>query len=136
MPVKLEHLTSPTDADWQDLNKIIAETAPVGLTTPDQSNLPEWLNEDRWVIGARFNDRIIGALLAERTAPDTVLLSAPGVRTITQRRGVMHQLLHFIQRWADEENLTLEINMATCDLRNPLCNRGFSGDDRTLSYPA
>ena len=137
MPVKLEHLTSPTDADWQDLDKIIAETAPVGLTpsgTGTGQALRQWLNGNRWVIGARFNDRIIGAVLAERSDSSAVILSAPGVRAITQRRGVMHQLLHFIQRWADEESLTLEINMAACDLRNPLCNRGFSGDDNRLYY--
>ena len=137
MPVKLEHLTSPTEADWQDLNKIITETAPLGLNPSADDTvveLSQWLSNDRWVIGARFNDRIIGALLAERSDSSAVILSAPGVRAITQRRGVMHQLLHFIQRWADEESLTLEINIAACDLRNPLCNRGFSGDDNRLYY--
>lgn len=134
MPVKLEHLTNPTAADWQDLDKIVNETAPHGLVIPDQSSLRDWIHKDRWVIGARFNDRIIGALLAERTAPGIVLLSAPGVRAITQRRGVMHQLIHFLQRWADSESLTLRVDTQGCDLREPLCRRGFSGDDGSLSY--
>ena len=134
MPVKLEHLTAPTAADWQDLDKIINETAPRGLVTSDQISLRDWINDDRWVIGARFNDRIIGALLAERSSQDTVLLSAPGVRAITQRRGVMHQLIHFLQRWADGESLTLEVDSQNCDLREALFSRGFSGDDSFVSY--
>lgn len=134
MPVKLEHLTAPTAADWQDLDKIINETAPHGLVTSGQISLRDWINDDRWVIGARFNDRIIGALLAERTEPGTIVLSAPGVRAITQRRGVMHQLVHFLQRWAESESLTLSIDSQSCDLREPLCSRGFSGDDSALRF--
>ena len=78
MPVKLEHLTSPTEADWQDLNKIITETAPLGLNPSADDTvveLSQWLSNDRWVIGARFNDRIIGALLAERSDSSAVILS-------------------------------------------------------------
>ncbi len=136
MPVKLEHLTTPADADWLDLEKIIAETAPTGLNpgaAAAGTDLRQWLSDDRWIMGARFNDRIIGAVLAERQG-SVVTLSAAGVRKITQRRGVMHQLLHFIQRWAGEQNLTLQVNMNDCGLRAPLCSRGFSGDDDRLQY--
>ena len=31
MPVKLEHIQSPADADWNDLDKIHQETATNGL---------------------------------------------------------------------------------------------------------
>ncbi len=104
MPVKLEHLTAPTDADWNDLNKIHQDTAISGLTL-SETDMKGWLTADRWIVAGRFNDRVVGAFLAERNQNE-VRLSQAGVRSITQRRGVMHQMIHFIQRWADQNTLT------------------------------
>ena len=133
MPVKLEHLTTPTMADWQDLNKIAGDTQPSGLN-PGEA-LEHWLNDQRWIMAARFNDRLVGALLAERNAPFTVTLSAPGVRKITQSRGVMHQLLHFISRWADAEGTTLIVKHQHCTpLVDALLKRGFETTTEYLLY--
>lgn len=136
MPVKLEHIHQPSEADWTDLSKIQQETSPDGLNK-DQAALSQWLDNNHWVIAGRFNDRLIGALLAEKTSPDTVLLSAAGVRAVTQRRGVMHQMIHFIQRWADSEGLQLAIEPNCPEaLQQALIRRGFeSFEDKTLYNP-
>jgi len=131
VPVRLEHLTQPTPADWADLEKIHNETAPHGLATP--AALQDWCDETHWFIGGRFNDRIIGAILAERHN-NTVHLSAAGVRKITQRRGVMHQLLHFVCRWANEEALTLTISDSKDSLSEAIQRRGFEADGELLVY--
>ena len=131
MPVRLEHLTEPTDADYTDLEKIRTETAPAGLAT--DGSLADWFDENHWIIGGRFNDRIIGALLAERNG-DQVRLSAAGVRSITQRRGVMHQLLHFICRWAEESSVNLEFEDSEDSLSEALQRRNFVPEGTLLVY--
>ncbi len=136
MPVKLEHIHQPSEADWTDLSKIQQETSPDGLSK-DHDALNQWLDNDHWVIAGRFNDRLIGALLAEKINATTVELSAAGVRAVTQRRGVMHQMIHFIQRWADSEGIQLII-APNCPvaLQQALLRRGFeSFEDKTLYNP-
>lgn len=130
MPVKLEHLTQPADADWNDLEKIRSETAPQGLDAG--MPLQQWLTPERWIIGGRFNDRIIGALLAEKCA-DKVILTHAGVRTITQRRGVLHQMIHFLQTWAAEQNITLQTPSGSV-LDDALLKRGFQSNGELLTY--
>ena len=131
MPVKLEHLTEPTQADLIDLERIRAECAPIGLNL--DSDIQTWINSDRWVIGGRFNDRIVGALLAERNG-ERIFLSHAGVRTITQRRGVMHQMLHFLCRWADQESLTLVIDDSKDSLSESIVRRKFEREGDYLVY--
>ncbi|MDQ4423735.1 MAG: acetyl-CoA sensor PanZ family protein [Thalassolituus sp.] len=131
MPVKLEHLTEPTEDDFVDFEKIRNDTAPHGLAVDEP--LREWITENRWIVGGRFNDRIIGALLAERTG-DHVRLSKAGVRRITQGRGVMHQMLHFLCKWADEESLTLEFNDSEDSLSEAILRRNFERQGDLLVY--
>lgn len=133
MPVKLEHLTEPTEADLIDLGKIRDETAPTGLNL--DTDIKSWTTSERWVIGGRFNDRIVGALLAEREGK-RIHLSGAGVRTITQRRGVMHQMLHFLCRWADKESLTLVINDSKDSLSESVLRRKFEREGNYLVYNA
>ena len=45
MPVKLEHLTEPTDDDFVDFEKIRNDTAPHGLAVDEP--LREWITENR-----------------------------------------------------------------------------------------
>ena len=131
MPVKLEHLTNPTEDDFTDFEKIRTETEPHGLAV--DAPLREWINQNRWVIGGRFNDRIIGALLAERNG-DHVRLANAGVRRTTQRRGVMHQMLHFLCKWADEERLTLEFVDSEDSLSEAILRRSFERQGNLLVY--
>src|SRR5690554_7001755 len=64
MPVLLEHIEEPSTTDWQDLEKIHLDTPIDGfLLNTDQ--LQEWLKNGGWVMAGRFNDRIVGALLAK-----------------------------------------------------------------------
>lgn len=124
MPVLLEHIHQPTAADWQDLEKIHLDTASNGFLK-NKDELQQWLNEGGWVMAGRFNDRIVGALLAKQVNGE-VQLSHAGVRTITQRRGVMHQLLHFVCSWAIQEQHSLRIDQCPLHLQTALIKRGFS----------
>lgn len=124
MPVLLEHIHQPTAADWQDLEKIHLDTADNGLLF-NKEQLQQWLNEGGWIMAGRFNDRLVGALLAKKVGGE-VQLSHAGVRTITQRRGVMHQLLHFICVWSKTEQNTLRINQCPLPLQTALIKRGFT----------
>jgi hypothetical protein len=62
------------------------------------------------------------------------------VRSITQRRGVMHQMIHFIQRWADQNTLTLIIGLPDTNmndaLKEALIKRGFASKGDALTYNA
>lgn len=132
MPVLLEHIEEPSTTDWQDLEKIHLDTPTDGfLLNTDQ--LQEWLKNGGWVMAGRFNDRIVGALLAKEV-DGQVLLAHAGVRTITQRRGVMHQLAHFICRWAQQEKKTLRVNNCPTSLQPALKNRGFIQKDDHWLY--
>jgi hypothetical protein len=138
VPVKLEHLTTPTDADWNDLSKIHQDTAISGLTL-SKTDMKGWLAADRWIIAGRFNDRVVGACLAERKK-NQVYLSQAGVRSITQGRGVMHQMIHFIQQWAEQNTLTLIIDLTDTNmndaLKEALITRGFTSKEDLLTYNA
>lgn len=123
MPVKLEILTAPTAADWLDLEKIHQETFNGGLTY-SPTDLNGWLSADHWIFAGRFNDRIIGVVLAEKSGHQVHLRDA-AVRTITQRRGVMHQMLHFMQRWATEMQSDLVITNCPSALIPSLSKRHF-----------
>lgn len=127
MPVLLEHIHEPTPADWLDFEKIHLDTAEHGLVS-DPKQLQQWLNEGGWIMAGRFNDRIVGALLAKETLNESnneIQLSQAGVRTITQRRGVMHQLLHFICHWAEQEKKHLRVSQCPLHLQAALEKRGF-----------
>ncbi|UXD86232.1 PanM family protein [Thalassolituus hydrocarboniclasticus] len=132
MPVKLEHIQSPADADWNDLDKIHQETSTDGLTS-DRAALEQHLRSGGWIMAGRFNDRIIGVILASDSS-EGVLLQQAAVRTITQRRGVMHQLLHFIQGWANNEGKTLLIKDCPEALTTALEHRNFTAKDSFWIY--
>ncbi len=132
MPVKLEHIQSPADADWNDLDKIHQETSTDGLMS-DRAALEQHLRSGGWIMAGRFNDRIIGMILASESN-EGILLQQAAVRTITQRRGVMHQLLHFIQQWAASEGKKLCIEVCPDDLAVALQHRGFIQKDHLWMY--
>lgn len=132
MPVKLEHIQSPADADWNDLEKIHQETATNGLLS-DRTALEQHLQSGGWIMAGRFNDRIIGVILANESN-EGVILQQAAVRTITQRRGVMHQMLHFIQGWAASEGKKLCIKDCPDELAAALLKRGFSQKDQLWLY--
>ncbi|ASP37474.1 hypothetical protein CHH28_01735 [Bacterioplanes sanyensis] len=124
MPVRLEHIRTPSAQDWIDLGKIHADTQPLGLKM-DSTALGDWLQQpNHWLLAGRFNDRIVGCLLAQQQG-EVVVLSNAAVRTITQRRGVMHQLLHHVCDWAQHESLALEFHAVPSELEDAVKTRGF-----------
>lgn len=133
MPVKLEHIRTPEAADWQDLEKIHLDTAIDGFTkNPEQ--LQQWLNDGGWIVAGRFNDRLIGAFLAREVAPNVVELSNAGVRTVTQRRGVLHQMIHFVSKWSREEGKALQVSECPPDFSPALEHREFVRNDTFWVY--
>lgn len=133
MPVKLEHIRTPEAADWQDLEKIHLDTAADGFTkNPEQ--LQQWLKDGGWIVAGRFNDRLIGAFLAREVAPNVVELSCAGVRTVTQRRGVLHQMIHFISKWSREEGKTLQVSECPPDFGRALEHREFVRNNTLWTY--
>ena len=87
----------PNEADWIDLEKIHNDTRARWAEVQPQQ-LRHFLDQDGWVLAGRQRP-IIGVILAKKKTAQGIKLSQTGVRTITQRRGVMHQLLHFIRQW-------------------------------------
>lgn len=132
MPVRLEHIHQPTDADWQDIGKIHQETVGSGLTDNIET-LTERLNNGSWILAGRFNDRIVGLIIATETE-QSVQLEQAAVRQITQRRGVMHQLLHHTLKWADEYEKTLIIQSIPTELQTPVERRGFTPKDNIWQH--
>lgn len=114
MPVYLEHINQPTESDWIDLEKIYTQ------------NPKAWLNESdaNWFIAGRFNSRLLGAVIAKKI-DNNVTLNYFCVREITRNRGVAHQMLHHINRWADENGHTLIIQNVPETLSTSLEKRGF-----------
>ena len=132
MPVRLEHIHQPTDADWQDIGKIHQETADSGLTD-NQAELQQKLENGSWLLAGRFNDRIIGLMIATETEQG-VQLEQAAVRKITQRRGVIHQLLHHTQKWAQEQNKTLIIQTLPDHLQAAAEHREFANKSNNWIY--
>ncbi|WP_419811913.1 acetyl-CoA sensor PanZ family protein [Bacterioplanoides sp.] len=132
MPVRLEHIRQPNDADWQDIGKIHQETSDNGLTDTSEQ-LQQKLDNGSWILAGRFNDRIIGLMIATETEQG-VLLEQAAVRQITQRRGVLHQLLHHTQKWAKEEEKTLIIQSLPEYLRAAIAHRDFVNKSNNWVY--
>lgn len=123
MPILLEHVSTPSPDDWQDLDKIHQDTQPHGL--PSTAHIQQ--NPNCVILGARFNERLVGAILAE-IKDDMLVLQAAGVRKSTQRRGVMHQLLQLMcSTELPTLPSTLAIHATHLDdhLGNALKKRGF-----------
>ena len=132
MPVLLEHIHQPTEADWNDIEKIHQETLTNGLTF-DRAQLEQWLASGGWIMAGRFNDRLIGLMLAKGNA-GYVELSQAAVRKLTQRRGVMHQLMHHILVWSEEQQRPLVLSQCTAILNNALQKRGFVQQGNSWHY--
>jgi len=126
MPVHLEHIEKPTEQDWIDLGKIYADAPQDWLSDPSnhQQSLQTLLDAGTWLIAGRFNSRLLGVMEATKDG-DTVTLKHFSVRNVTKGRGVAHQMLHHINRWADQNGLTLIAEGVPADLANSLKNREF-----------
>lgn len=127
MPVYLEHISQPTEQDWIDLGKIYADAPQEWLsdTSDIKASLQPLIAQQTWIIGGRFNSRLLGAMQANKDE-NNVILQHLCVRDITRNRGVAHQLMHHLNSWADENGYTLIVKELPEELTNSLINRGFS----------
>ena len=109
MPIVVEHLNEATCQDRQDLQKIYRD-APSWLLDPcDDAVL--WVEnclENGSLIGARFNDRLLGAARLQRHQ-DVWHLSQMCVRKITRRRGVAERLVSETRRMAAQNGAELRL---------------------------
>ena len=132
MPVHLEHISQPTPQDWIDLGKIYSDAPQEWLTDANniQGSLQELLDQGSWswLIAGRFNARLLGAMKAVKDG-DTVTLRHFCVRKVTINRGVAHQMLHHMSRWADDNRYTLLAKNVPSELASALINRGFIEKD-------
>lgn len=130
MPVHLEHISQPTEQDWIDLGKIYADAPQEWLSDASDINtsLQSLLDQQVWFIGGRFNSRLLGAMQASKEG-NNVILQHLCVRNITTNRGVAHQIMHHLNRWADENGYTLIAKDLPVELENSLKNRGFTEKD-------
>lgn len=129
MPVHLEHITQPTQQDWIDLGKIYTDAPQEWLTDASdlQASLQELLDQGEWLIAGRFNARLLGALKATKDG-NTINLRHLCVRNVTIKRGVAHQMLHHMNKWADENGYTLVAKDVPGELATSLVSRGFTQD--------
>lgn len=121
MPVKLEHIRQPDAADWQDIAKI-QQDAGTEILLP--AALESALQQGHWLVAARFNDRLVGVILCSQNG-DMVTLEYAAVRSITQRRGVMHQTITLLQQWADHEQVSLLMTQLPAELAAAAQRRDF-----------
>ena len=138
MPVHLEHISQPTEQDWIDLGKIYADAPQEWLSDSNdiQGSLQALLNNDYWLIAGRFNSRLLGAMQAQKN-DHNITLSHFCVRNVTINRGVAHQMLHHINKWADANGQTLIAKDVPTELANSLIKRGFAKiNDSFVRNPA
>ncbi len=109
MPVYVESVTQPSPQDLTDLAKIYAD-APEWLLTPYASAeaLIAAALADGSLIAGRFNDRLLGAALLQRS-DGAWRLSHLCVRKLTRKRGVGRRLLEETQRQASEAGKPLRL---------------------------
>ena len=143
MPVNLEVLTELNQADQQDIDKICLDNQDKSFSFLDRKRLIDRLNTGERLFAGRFNDRIAGVILAQprlikpseaqATVSEMHLIYA-AVRKITQGRGVMHQMLHHVQRWSDLQNISLIVDCGSVEITAALQHRGFDISDNQLVY--
>jgi GNAT superfamily N-acetyltransferase len=133
MPVHLEHITQPTEQDWIDLGKIYTDAPQEWLSDASdiKASLQQLLDQGIWLIAGRFNARLLGALKAEKDG-NTIYLSHFCVRKVTVKRGVAHQMMHHMNKWADEHGYTLVAKGTPAELANALKNREFVEEDNNF----
>ena len=96
----------------------------------------DWMIVSKWLKdwdAVKDTEQPPGVILAMPTE-DGLLLHQAGVRSITQRRGVMHQLLHFIQLRARERKQTLLIKDSPDWLSEALQRREFQLINGVFKY--
>lgn len=130
MPVHLEHISQPTEQDWIDLGKIYTDAPQEWLSDANdiKASLEKLLTNGIWLIAGRFNARLLGAMQAEKNG-NNITLSHFCVRKITINRGVAHQMLHHMSKWADESGYTLIVKGLPPELANSLKSRDFIEND-------
>lgn len=84
MPVIAERITQPSEQDLIDLSKTYEGNIDW---------LQDLLSSSDWLIGGRFNDRLVAAFVLS-DAKEQWQLEKLQVREITRRRGVARQTLH------------------------------------------
>ena len=126
MPVHLEHVSQPTAQDWIDLGKIYTDAPQEWLSDANdiKASLEKLLANDIWFIAGRFNARLLGAMQAEKEG-NNITLRNFCVRKITVNRGVAHQMLHHMSKWADENGYTLIAKDVPEELVKALIKRDF-----------
>jgi RimJ/RimL family protein N-acetyltransferase len=112
MPVLLQKISDPSDQDWVYLSNIAMAVFP-SLHSEKIAELKEWSNrandegEYFFTIG-RFNDRIV-CVIKSHQLNQKVYFTDWWVHEKTQRRGVSHQMIQLLKKWANENDYEIHI---------------------------
>lgn len=133
MPVHLEWVSSPSEQDLVDLNKLLAEAPAEWLPTHSEDLATDYLLQakanNQKIAAGRFNDRLIATALV-RSIDENDAIDQMLVRSITRDRGVAKQMLVRLTQWADQNGQTLIVKDPKHEYRT-LLEFGFIYDNQT-----
>jgi predicted GNAT family N-acyltransferase len=129
-------VSSPSEQDLVDLNKLLAEAPAEWLPTHSEDLATDYLQQARAnnqkVAAGRFNDRLIATTLISSIDENDASLEIDQmlVRSITRDRGVAKQVLVRLTQLADQNGQTLIVKDPKHQYRT-LLEFGFIYDNQT-----
>lgn len=122
MPVTLEKIDQPSAQDLIDLQKIYNDFP--GDFDWDALQALQATETDLQLYGARFNDRLLGAITT-KAEQQTIALDHLCVRKVTRQRHVGRDLLRLLRQQYPQSELTLRYCQASTALTQLMLSQGF-----------
>lgn len=130
MPVILDCIDQSQAQDLIDLEKIYADY-PTDLRWPDvQKKLAQ--NPGLKLYAGRFNDRLLGAVTAQKDG-EKLILDDFCVRSITRKRSVARDILRLLLEQETAQHVELTLCQESPGMDKLLKNAGFSVKGNTYS---
>ncbi|MGY0218399.1 acetyl-CoA sensor PanZ family protein [Endozoicomonadaceae bacterium StTr2] len=114
MPVTMEEVSKPQGQDSEDLVKIYRDAPDWMLGSPEETDREDAVRRmldittsTRRIFAARFNDRLLGALMIDVQDDGSWLLHSLCVRKMTRERGVGSRLLKLVAAKAEADTVDL-----------------------------
>ena len=114
MPVSMEEVSMPRGQDFEDLIKIYQDAPDWMLGSPAEGEhddavrrMLDITSRSRRIFAARFNDRLLGAVMIDMQDDRSWLLHSLCVREMTRERGVGSRLLSLLGDQAEKEGVEL-----------------------------
>lgn len=131
MPVTLELISTPSQQDLLDLEKIYNDY-PTSLRWPAlQQQLAD--NPATRLYAGRFNNRLLGAITV-RTDNASLMLENLCVRSITRQRNVARDILRLVMKQEAAAQYRVPVCQQAPGLEKLLTNAGFQRQGDTFVY--